>query len=334
VASAQSVDYTQVFARFVPLFSLADPGAFSENDYVRVVRSGDYVVSTKEELLAALDQARDGEVVYIKDGARINLSGEREIEIGAGVTLAGHRGDPGRQETMLYTSDPDAVLFVMKKGARLTGLELMGPDPDRRSYQLERLSLEGGSDLYYMVPISTGVRSESLNIEIDNCELWGWSFAAVELRRGAHGAKIRFNCIHHNQRRLLGYGVYLDEADALIQANLFDWCRHAIAGSGRPGTAYEASYNAVLSNSNGHSFDMHGGEDRGDGTNVAGDWMRIHHNVFAGVDFPGIEVRGLPRESIEIHDNRFRHETEDQAIRLRAGTERIEVRDNIFGGGS
>ena len=32
---------------------------------------------------------------------------------------------------------------------------------------------------------------------------------------------------------------------ALIEANIFDYYRHAIAGSGLPGTGYEARYNFV-----------------------------------------------------------------------------------------
>ena len=88
----------------------------------------------------------------------------------------------------------------------------------------------------------------------------------------ASKAYIHHNNIHHCQRSGLGYGVALDEADAIIEANLFDWCRHAIAGTGSPGTSYEARYNIHLENASSHCFDMHGGGDRGDGTNIAGDW--------------------------------------------------------------
>ena len=46
----------------------------------------------------------------------------------------------------------------------------------------------------------------------------------------------------------------LDKAEALIQYNLFDFNRHSIAGTGRPGTSYEVSYNVELGESLSHCF--------------------------------------------------------------------------------
>ena len=86
--------------------------------------------------------------------------------------------------------------------------------------------------------------------------------------------------IHHNQYQGLGYGVCLDEAETLIEGNLFDANRHSIAGTGRSGSGYEARHNVEMGRSLGHCFDMHGGRDRQDGTDVAGGWMHIHHNTF------------------------------------------------------
>ena len=97
----------------------------------------------------------------------------------------------------------------------------------------------------------------------------------------------------------------LDISEALIEANVFDWCRHAIAATGRPGSGYEARYNLVLEHANGHSFDMHGGRDRKDGTNVAGDWIKIHHNTFRAAGVYAIVIRGKPRQGAAIHHNWF-----------------------------
>lgn len=100
------------------------------------------------------------------------------------------------------------------------------------------------------------------------------------------------------------------EAQGLIEFNIFDYCRHSIAASGQPGTAYEACNNIVLENGYVSSFDMHGGGDRKDGTDIAGDWIKIHHNTFKakwrGVNFvPGVGIRGVPTEGGEIHHNWF-----------------------------
>jgi len=47
----------------------------------------------------------------------------------------------------------------------------------------------------------------------------------------------------------------------LIEGNLFDFCRHAIASSGVPGSGYTARYNVHLENTISHVFDMHGARD-------------------------------------------------------------------------
>ncbi len=84
----------------------------------------------------------------------------------------------------------------------------------------------------------------------------------------------------HLVQHCLGYGVCLDEAETLIEGNLFDANRHSIAGTGRSGSGYEARNNVEMGRSLSHCFDMHGGRDRNDGTDVAGGWMHVHHNAW------------------------------------------------------
>jgi hypothetical protein len=49
-------------------------------------------------------------------------------------------------------------------------------------------------------------------------------------------------------------------ADALIEANIFDWNRHSAGARDSESVAsYEACYNLVLGYANSHYFDMHGG---------------------------------------------------------------------------
>jgi hypothetical protein len=49
---------------------------------------------------------------------------------------------------------------------------------------------------------------------------------------------------------------------------------------------------------------MHGGWDRGDGTDIAGDWISIHHNTFQGGQ-RAVVIRGVPSQGAEIHHNWF-----------------------------
>jgi len=151
------------------------------------------------------------------------LTGRRRILIPGGVTLASGRGRGDSQGALLYSKKLSTSPLFLASGekVRVTGLRLYGPDPNRSTEQMRKLYKEGR---YYSVPNSEGIISTYPGLEVDNCELWGWSHAAVFLRRGALKAHIHHNYIHHTQRSGLGYGVCLDKADALIEANLFDWC--------------------------------------------------------------------------------------------------------------
>ena len=281
--------------------------------YRRLVSKSDYKVNTAEELLSALKKAHVGEIVYVSDEAEINLTDTKKIVIPGGVILASGRGKNNSPGALLYSNDLATSPMFLAGGpkVRITGLRLRGPDQQRKTEQMRKLHKEGR---YYSIPNSDGIICSHPHLEVDNCELFGFSHAAVFLKRGATKAHIHHNYMHHNQRSGLGYGVCLDQSDALIQANLFDFCRHHIAGTGRPGTSYEACYNLVLPNANGHSFDMHGGRDRKDGTDIAGDLIKIHHNTFRATSVRAVVIRGRPTKSVDIHHNWFLHADTEKAV--------------------
>ena len=299
--------------------------------YSRMVTPGT-TVSSKEALLNALASAKQGDIVFVASDAVIDMTGMEHIVIPGGVTLASGRNGADVPGALVYTVQPKTVpLFETSgPGVRVTGLRLRGPDMERRTKQLRELMREGGHDAYYSVPTADGIISAHSHLEVDNCELYGWSHAAVFLKAGATDAHIHHNYIHHNQRSGLGYGVCLDRADALVEANIFDWCRHHIAGTGRPGTSYEARHNIVFENANGHSFDMHGGKDRGDGTDVAGTSISIHHNFFLAADVPAVVIRGVPEKMVEVHHNWFIHDDPAKAVRQTNAEGRISVHTNDY----
>ncbi len=297
--------------------------------YRRLVSQSDYQVKTLEELLAALKQAGAGQVVYVDNKAEIEVTSEQKMVIGGRVTVASGRGRGDSEGALLYSNELSMSPLFLAGGekVRVTGLRLRGPDQKRRTEQMRKLYKEGR---YYSIPNSDGIISSYPGLEVDNCELWGWSHAAVFLKRGALKAHIHHNNIHHNQRSGLGYGVCLDQSDALIEANLFDWCRHHIAGTGRPGTSYAARYNLVLENANSHSFDMHGGRDRKDGTDIAGDSIKIHHNTFKATGVPAFVIRGRPQQWAEIHHNWFLHSGIGKAIRQTNAIGNMRIYQNQF----
>ncbi|MCP4641461.1 MAG: hypothetical protein GY851_13550, partial [bacterium] len=113
-----------------------------------------------------------------------------------------------------------------------------------------------------------------------------------------------------------------------IIANKFDYCRHHIASGGAPGCAYEAAWNLILPHATGHYFDMHGGRDRDDGTDIAGTTIDIHNNTFRAPQTP-VVIRGVPEDRCDVHHNWFEKHTEPAAA-VRA-SDKTNVFDNAYG---
>ena len=287
--------------------------------YARVINKGDYRVSGLDELLDALRKAKPGEVVYVDDKSLIDCTSRVHIEklvieIPGGVTLASGRGHGESRGAMIFSDTLSTIPLIRAKGpdVRITGIRLRGPDPERRMYHYKRSRAQGSWADYYSyfckLPMSIGIDTMYPRLKIDNCELAGWSHAAIMLRTGA-GHHIHHNFAHHNQINGLGYGICLITGEALIEYNLFNYNRHSIAGTGRPLSGYEAAHNVELGESLDHCFDMHGGADRKDGTDIAGTWIKIHHNTFRALETP-IKIRGTPERECQIYENWFPNHTD------------------------
>ncbi len=304
--------------------------------YAKVVTAGDYTARTIEELTAALAKAQPGQVVFVPGDVELDftswvLAEKLVLQLPGGVTLAsdrGHNGSPGA----LFRSDEFRTSPLIKAAGadvRFTGIRLRGPDPQIRMDLHNRAFRQGGgSALYYQFPKSDGIDCSSPSLEVDNCELMGWSHAAVSLRQH-DGHHIHHNFFHHNQHHGLGYGISHRYGQSLIEYNLFDYGRHHIAGTGASGSGYEAANNVTLGHANSHLFDMHGGRDRGDGTNIAGTWMKVHHNSFWNPDVAAVVIRGVPEEKADIHHNWFwRDDATSRTLRSDGNT---YAQDNVYG---
>ena len=308
--------------------------------YKSIVTTGDYVVSTLDELLDALAAAKAGEVVFIDGRAEIDCTvrvyiDELVLDVPAGVTLASNRGE-GKSRGALICSDTfktRPLIRPMGPGVRVTGLRLRGPNPKVCQEHHHRCFNEGrGHKYYYKFPVSVGIHGEHDRLEVDNCEMAGWSLGAVNLKSG-RDHHIHHCFIHHNQYNGLGYGVCHCNAVSLIERNLFDYNRHSIAGTGEPGCGYEARNNLEIRHSLSHCFDMHGGSDRQDGTNIAGDRVGVHHNTFRTPGRTPVVIRGEPTDEVLVHHNWFLHhkpagEPHELAVRAQ---EKTRVRDNAYG---
>ena len=265
-----------------------------------------YIVDTQSELLSALQNARSGDVIYVEGNANIDMNGHFSVLVPDGVTIASNRGENGSPGGRIYQSSttgsgPDTDWYttmfkVTGQNVRITGLRLQGPDNSTSS------------------PQRFAIFSTARNLEVDNCEIFGWGYAGVALFRTGGvsdmkiGGYIHHNYIHHCQWRGLGYGVEVGQGGVgLIEANKFDYCRHAIAGTGDVNNGYEVCYNIFGPNfpmsNTAHVVDMHGVSTPSG--NVAGDRLVIHHNTFEAISTTdySIAIRGIPRTGAYIDHN-------------------------------
>jgi len=304
--------------------------------YTHIITEGDYTVRSLDELLAALDKAKEGDIIYLPGEVTINLTARIYIEdllleIPGGVTLASNRGSQNSRGALLFSDalDTPALIRAMGPDVRVTGLRIQGPNP-RRYLEHHRRSFgkKGkGRSYYYQFPTSRGIETDYKHLEVDNCEISGFAHTAVSLNKGKNH-HIHHNFIHHNQYNGLGYGIALNKAKSIIEYNIFDWNRHSIAGTGRPGCNYTARHNIQKENSLSHAFDMHGGQDRNDGTNISGTYIQIYNNTFYTDKLP-VKIRGIPEKEGAVYNNWFKeHHTIERAVVYKVN---IEVKNNLLG---
>jgi hypothetical protein len=318
--------------------------------YTEQLAEGDFTVSDLNSLLAALAEAEAGEVVFIPGETEIDLTAriyieDLVLEVPAGVTLAGDRGQDGSQGALLTSDALDTPVMIRTLGpdVRITGLRIRGPNQKRyldhhyRSFTRDESGdgyryhdgqdPRGGHSYYYKFPVQRGIETRHDTLRVDNCELSGFGHSAISLQAGKDH-QVHHNFIHHCQYQGLGYGVCLNEAFARIEYNLFDWNRHSIAGTGRSGSGYIARHNVELGTSLSHCFDMHGGRDRKDGTDIAGSAIEIANNTFRAPETP-IIIRGVPEQACRVYHNWFpMHDSPAEAV---VAEERTLVEDNAYG---
>ncbi|MFQ6043091.1 MAG: hypothetical protein ACE5PV_19730 [Candidatus Poribacteria bacterium] len=302
--------------------------------YTNILPQAANRITTLDALLDALESAKPGDVVYVDGNAKIDCTirvyiEKLVIEIPEGVTLASNRGQGNSKGAIIFSNTFATRPLIRATGenVRITGLRIGGPNPKPCLEHHRRSFAEGrGHEYYYKFPTSDGIVTEYSGLEVDNCELGGWSHAAIYLK-GGDRHHIHHNFIHHNQYNGLGYGVSHDKAFSLIEHNLFNYNRHSIAGTGRPLSGYEARHNVEIKHSLSHCFDMHGGRDRKDGTNIAGSWLRIHHNTFRSIR-TAIVIRGVPEKGADIYNNWFYHKPEDSPVRTSGNT---KLKNNVYG---
>jgi hypothetical protein len=276
-----------------------------------------FVVSTTDQFESALESAQAGDVVYIEETAVIDLTGVYTgLTIPAGVTVASNRGENGSLGGTIVQNaknDPSnlagqCALKAAGEGVRLTGVRLEGPHKTT-----DRIKA-----------IKRGFISGHNNTEVDNCEISGWSYAGVSVGSGTtYAAHVHHNYIHHCQRGGYGYGV-LNGGVTLVEANIFDHCRHAVADSGSTDHFYEARYNIFDPGYTSRTLDMHG-----EGKDNCGS-IYVHHNTFKDTSIGAARIRSVPLKTAYFENNWYWN-TKDPAIEQKNGNGNIENVNNVIG---
>ena len=306
------------------------------SNFSNIIKSGTFNVENIDQLISALNVSKEGDTVFIKGEAIIDLTSMLLIEkyaltIPSGVVLAGNRGDEGSKGAIIISNVLDTPFMVKTLGSnvKISGLRIRGPN-DKQYIEHHKKSFGDngkGREYYYKFPLSIGIYSEYSELEVSNCEISAFSHSGIYLKHGENNI-IHHNYIHHCQFQGLGYGICQDVSSSIIEYNLFNWNRHSIAGTGKTGCSYIARNNVELGNSLSHVFDMHGGVDRKDKTNIAGSNIEIYNNTFYSKKVL-INIRGNPEKDLSIYQNWFKnHSKSGKAIK---STKKIDIKKNKYG---
>lgn len=312
--------------------------------------SGDLIVSSYSNLVTAINTVNSGSTtdnytIYIQNDFTITIS---DFTLPSGVdnnakaiftiskpcTIASNRGSTSTTEGALIevTAKSSGLAYALFKveseDVRITGLRIKGPD------------MTIGSSLdTYCDGHNRGILCYDENLEVDNCEIFGWIHAGILLGSGSKDANIHHNYFHHNMHYGLGYsiassmsydnnGTASGNINTNIYNNLFDYGRHAIAGEGYSGESYTATNNIFYPNFYLHILDMHSGGDRKETTisevEKAGTKIIIENNtIFSKSNLVtkessqiggdtrythekmGIHIRGIPEDICRIDNNWF-----------------------------
>jgi hypothetical protein len=299
-------------------------------------------VRSRSELVEHLRSDFQG-VLNIPSGIQINVTppfsddpNDQSLVVNSCVCIKGTRAGLDQGGLLFDTNNEEGhiVFTVQGHDVRIEGLRFRGPSRGNRAGSQPYIS---GIDVVVAPALGLG-----RNVVVTGNEFFHWTSAAVGVVGSAEGdahmtsdqaslISVTRNYIHENSRDGGGYGVNVDYGYALIEGNLFDRNRHAVAAGGGPHSGYLARYNYVLEGGytqgggfwNQH-FDVHGVGENGYGGS-AGEYFEIASNTIRGAQGyylvktrPAFMLRGTPAIGAYFNHNVVVHKDLDAAVSLKS----------------
>jgi len=272
-------------------------------------------------------------VVRIAGNAELDLSGLDGINVAPGVQIIGDRSVVPQGPRLFTTTFPNN-LFVFPhaetpSNERVSGIRLDGGGFD------DPFANMGEED-------ANGFQIYKPGVEIDHDEIYSWRGAGVSVndqdeangisQANAHSVWVHDNYIHHNQHPTGdvlgghggGYGVsVVHGAYAFVERNVFDYNRHAMEASGKPGSGYYFYDNLILPHGGvnshliqTHQIDRHGSDCLGLQCGLAGEYSDIQYNTVWYTAGQAVKLRGTPQQltdgdkvGMEVRNNAFSHKS-------------------------
>jgi len=204
-----------------------------------------------------------------------------------------------------------------------------GPDVRITGLRIEGADSVQGQDLGDDVKAAI-METEEDNLEVDNNEIYYWSYAAIAFENSGPGdwyGYIHHNYIHHCHAEGYGYGTMVAFGNVLIEANQYDYTRHAVIGEGCEGEKFEFRYNVHGTHAINPVLDLHrdcgGWSDGG----VSGQLYKVHHNTITYSGSVTLNAYGTPSEGLYIYNNLL-----ERGIRAGNGPSHIYMTHNYVGG--
>lgn len=319
-----------------------------------------------QTLLGALDASNANPMQVVElCNVDLDLTGQSQIALGNNRSLIASPGcarGARSYGSRLRVSDrrsADSPLFLIRSdNVEISGFRLEGPSPDIGSDRAHNTEIG-----ILVWPLDT--RDPITNIRLTNLEVLHWSGAGISVIDNADatprgrltnqnpgGVRISHSYFHHNRHSDgFGYGVVVGMgAYALIERNVFEQNRHAIAGDSGNGrgdwSGYTISENLILPGggvhcsvlstvcSRTHQIDMHGDQDLPLNPfccGTAGETLLIRRNtlLYTGglrqvtANGPAlniwdhgaaIKIRGNPADQAVVDGNVFKLPNSDAAI--------------------